>query len=71
MQLGASTSLFCLSQYAIPFCTLLAELGYKFGDQWEGVFVLDHYRIECLCQGQTDRVWRNGVIIELYSGMMY
>jgi len=22
MQLGASTSLFCLSQYTIPFCTL-------------------------------------------------
>jgi len=31
MQLGAGTSLFCLSQYAIPFCTLLAE-----SDTWEG-----------------------------------
>ena len=26
MQLGAGTSLFCLSQYAIPFCTLSADL---------------------------------------------
>ena len=24
-----------------------------------------------VCHGQMDRVWRNGVIIELYSGMMY
>jgi len=24
-----------------------AELGYKFEDQWEGVFVLDHHGIEC------------------------
>jgi len=23
-----------------------AELGYEFGDQWEGVFVLDHHGIE-------------------------
>ena len=23
------------------------------------------------CQEWTDGVWRNGVIIELYSGMMY
>jgi len=23
------------------------ELGHEFGDQWEGVFVLDHYGIEC------------------------
>ena len=23
------------------------------------------------CQGQTNRVWRSRVIIELYSGMMY
>ena len=25
-----------------------AELGYKFGDQWERVFVFDHHRIECM-----------------------
>jgi len=24
-----------------------AELGYKFGDQWEGVFVLNCHGIEC------------------------
>ena len=23
------------------------ELGYEFRDQWKGVFVFDHYRIEC------------------------
>jgi len=23
-------------------------LGYKFGDQWEGVFVLDHHGIGCM-----------------------
>jgi len=22
------------------------ELGYEFGDQWEGVLVLDYYRVE-------------------------
>jgi len=27
MQLGAGTSLFCLSQYAIPFCTLSTHEG--------------------------------------------
>jgi len=48
MQLGAATLLFCLSQYTILFCTLLAELGYEFGDQWEEVFVLDYHGIECL-----------------------
>ena len=24
------------------------ELGYKFRDQWKGVFVLDHHGIECM-----------------------
>jgi len=24
------------------------ELGYEFGDQWKGVFVLDHHGIECM-----------------------
>jgi len=28
MQLGADTSLFCLSQYAIPFCTLSVQQDY-------------------------------------------
>jgi len=25
-----------------------AELGYKFGDQWERVFVFDYHGIECM-----------------------
>jgi len=29
IQLGAGTSLFCLSQCAIPFCPLLASIGKK------------------------------------------
>ena len=29
MQLGAGTLLFCLSQYAIPFCTLLLVFKLK------------------------------------------
>jgi len=24
-----------------------AELQYEFGDQWEGVLILDHHAIEC------------------------
>jgi len=24
-----------------------AELQYEFGDEWEGVLILDHYGIEC------------------------
>jgi len=24
-----------------------AELGYEFRDQWKGVFVFDHHKIEC------------------------
>ena len=68
MQLGAGTSLFCLSQCAIPFCTLSAARIYIRMKMTEEAATTQVAWVLSYVQGGVAEAWKNSLMDELAKG---